>query len=203
MPSRTTKRILIACENSNSLAGAFRNAGYFTMSADLFPSPGNPLHYCGNVFDIINEGFDFMFAFPPCTYLCKVQLAQCNLNIDRKLKQLEAIDFVKKLYNSKIPKIVIENPSGILTTAFRRPDQIVHPYYFGDQYRKQICFWLKNIEPFFTLSPKCFPRVYPHPTNHTNSRMTQTIRSSIRSSWKYFPEMCSQIVNQIIPQLNL
>lgn len=137
--------ILIACEESDTVRSRFQAKGFNAVSCDLQPSR-NPeaKHYQGDLFDIIGLGWDMMIAFPPCTHLC-VSGAR---HFDRKKadgRQAEAVEFFLKVWNSQIPRICIENPVGIMSSHFRKPDQIIHPYYFGDSASKRTCLWLKNM----------------------------------------------------------
>lgn len=138
-------RVLVACEYSGMVRDAFTNKGHDAISCDILPteSPGN--HYQGDVFDIINDGFDMMIAFPPCTYLSSVQTFLCRNNPERVLNRVYAAEFFMKLYLSKIPKISVENPTGVMSHIFRQPDQIIHPFYFGGTSYKRTCLWLKDL----------------------------------------------------------
>lgn len=184
--------ILIGCEYSRIVSAAFEAHGHYVLSCDLLPaeSPGN--HYTGDVFDILNYSWDLAIFFPPCTYLtaaCPLNFQKSNL--DRQAKQQYAIDFVTGLYNSKIPKIAIENPKGILSTVWRKPDQYIQPWHFGDTHRKMICLWLKNLPPLIST---CYSTKRRPVSNHTNSQMTQAQRSHIRS--KFFPLVAQAMANQ-------
>ncbi len=140
-------RVLVACEFSQIVTKAFRLKGHEAFSCDILPTEGNPeWHYQGDVFDIINDNWDLMIAHPPCTYLSYAGIAHWN-KLGRKEKRDKAMEFFMALYNSKIPKICIENPKGEPMTVFRKPDQIIQPYYFGDPHIKTTCLWLKNLKP--------------------------------------------------------
>jgi len=144
-------RILIACEFSGIVRDAFIKKGHDAISCDLLPTEKPGPHYQGDVFDIINDGWDVMIAFPPCTYL------SCAANRvwhkpGRAEKREKALQFFLSLYNADIEKICIENPMGYVNTAFRKPDQIIHPYYFGDKHLKRTCLWLKNLSPLLHYS---------------------------------------------------
>lgn len=140
-------KVLIACEESATVREAFSKLGHEAWSCDLQETriPGN--HYKGDVFDIINENWDLMIAHPPCTFLT-VSAARWIYDYrypNRKRDQEEAIDFFLRLYNSPIKYIAIENPVGKMSTAFRKPDQILKPYEYGDPSTKKTCLWLKNL----------------------------------------------------------
>ena len=142
-------KILVACEMSGVVRDAFSKKGHDVMSCDLMESlaPGN--HYKGDVFDIIDNGWDMMIAFPPCTHLA-VSGARWFPQKRADGRQQEGIDFFMKLVNSNIPKIAIENPIGIMSSVYRKPDQIIQPWMFGHGETKATCLWLKNLP---TLQP--------------------------------------------------
>jgi hypothetical protein len=143
-------KILIACEFSGIVRDAFIKRGHDAISCDLLETEKHGPHYQGDVFDIINDGFDMMIAHPPCTYLSYAATRVWN-KPGREQKRNEAVEFVKRLYNSSIPKVCIENPHGFLRIAWRQPDQEIHPYYFGDKAMKRTCLWLKNLPPLFHI----------------------------------------------------
>lgn len=138
-------RILIACEESDEVRSRFEAYGFDAWSCDLQPNR-NPKakHYQGNVFDIINDGWDAMIAFPPCTDLA-VSGAAYFQKKQKDGTQQKSIDFFMRIANANIKHIAIENPVGIMSKVWRKPDQIIHPYYFGDEARKKTCLWLKNL----------------------------------------------------------
>jgi hypothetical protein len=147
------KQILIACEESQAITKAFRKLGYNAYSCDLLPaSGGHPeWHIQGDAIAEAYSGkYDLMIAHPPCTYLA-VSGARWLYNKDgskneeRYKNQAEALDFVEQLMNAPIEHIAIENPISVISSHIRKPDQIVHPYMFGDKASKSTCFWLKNL----------------------------------------------------------
>lgn len=137
-------KILIACEESQTVCKAFRKRGFEAYSCDILePSGGMPeWHIQDDVLNVINRGWDMMIAHPPCTYLTVASALNWQKN---KSEQTKAFDFFMKLYNSKIKHIAIENPMGFINSNFRKPDQTIHPYMFGDEARKRTCLWLKNL----------------------------------------------------------
>lgn len=145
-------KILIACEYSGTVRDAFISKGHDAISCDLLDTEAPGPHYKGNVLDIINEGFDLMIAHPPCTFLTvsanKWHLPKYKDRFPRREQdRQEAILFFMALANAKINKIAIENLVGIMSTHFRKPNQTIHPYYFGDSFAKRTCLWLKNLPP--------------------------------------------------------
>lgn len=145
-------KVLIACEESQSVTKAFRALGHDAFSCDILPcSGGNPQwHLQGDVFNYINQGWDLMIAHPPCTYLAvsgarHLYNKDKTPNIERYNNQIQALDFVQKLMDADIPKIAIENPISVISSKIRKPDQIIQPYWFGDSASKSTCLWLKNL----------------------------------------------------------
>jgi hypothetical protein len=145
-------RILVACEESQAITKELRKLGHEAFSCDLLPcSGGHPeWHYQQDVFEVINKGWDMMIAHPPCTFLAVsgarwLYNKDGSKNIERWENQAKALDFVQKLMDAPIDKIAIENPISVISSQIRKPDQIVHPWMFGDKASKSTCFWLKNL----------------------------------------------------------
>jgi len=144
-------KILIACEFSGIVREAFGAKGHDAWSCDLLPTEQPGQHIQDNVLDILNDGWNMMIAFPPCTYLSNAGIAHFNVlkygqkAIDRWYKRIEAFEFFMKLVNAPIDKIAVENPVGFANTAYRKPNQTIHPYYFGERQMKRTCLWLKNL----------------------------------------------------------
>lgn len=136
-------KVLVACEFSGVVREEFKNRGHEAWSCDLLPSEISGKHYQGNVFDIINDGWDLMIAHPPCTHL-SVSGARWFKN--KKLEQKEAVSFFMRLINAPISKICVENPISIMSTKYRKPDQIIQPWQFGHGETKATCLWLKNLK---------------------------------------------------------
>ena len=136
-------KILIACEYSAIVRDAFRKKGHNAWSCDLLPTEGwNNKHYRGDVVKVLNCYWDMMVAFPPCTHLA---VSGARWFKDKQKEQKEAIEFFMTLTNADIPKIAIENPIGIMSTKWRKPDQIIQPWQFGHGETKATCLWLKNL----------------------------------------------------------
>jgi len=140
-------KILVACEESQAVTIEMRKKGHEAYSCDIQDcSGGHPeWHIKGDVLNVINKDWDMMIAHPPCTYFSRAGIQYLYKQEGRKEKLLNSFEFVLKLWNSNIPKIAIENPVGWLCTNWRRPNQIIHPWYFGDNDMKQTCLWLKNL----------------------------------------------------------
>jgi len=137
-------KILIACEFSGTVRDAFIREGHDAMSCDLEPTESVGPHYQGDVMDIINNGWDMMIAFPPCTHLA-VSGAKHFAKKRADGRQQQGIDFFLKIINANIPKIAVENPIGIMSTIYKKPTQIIQPWQFGHEAQKTTCLWLKNL----------------------------------------------------------
>lgn len=157
-------KVLIACEESQTICKEFRKLGYEAFSNDIQECSGNhpEWHLQMDCFEAIKlEKWDLMIAHPPCTFLASSGVMWLShpddtslpfeyrrphpLYPDRRKDMLDSVEFVKKLYECDIPKIAIENPIGLLSTKFKKPDQIIQPWMFGDEFSKSTCLWLKNL----------------------------------------------------------
>lgn len=135
-------RVLIACEFSGVVREAFAAKGHTAFSCDLEPTEIPGWHFMQDVRDVIYDGWDLMVAHPPCTHLC---VSGARWWPGNEEFQTDALNFVMELMHAPIPRIAIENPIGKISTTIRKPDQIVHPYWFGHDERKSTCLWLKNL----------------------------------------------------------
>lgn len=137
-------KVLVACEYSGTVRDAFIAMGHDAMSCDLLPTDAEGPHYQGNVFDVINDGWDIMIAHPPCTHLA-VSGARHFAAKKANGVQDEALAFVQALMDAPINQIAIENPISIISSRIRKPDQIIQPWQFGHGETKSTCLWLKNL----------------------------------------------------------
>jgi hypothetical protein len=135
-------KVLVACEYSGTVRDAFIALGHDAMSCDLLPTDVPGPHYQGDVFDIINDGWDLMIAHPPCTHLA---VSGARWFKDKLVEQQDALEFVKRLLNAPIKRIALENPISIISSKIRKPDQIIQPWMFGHGETKATCLWLKNL----------------------------------------------------------
>ena len=144
-------KVLVACEESQTVCKAFRAKGHEAYSCDIQPCGGGcpEWHIQGDVLEQLNKGWDLMIAHPPCTYFCLSGIRWMNhpKHQDRKQKQDEAVVFVEALWNAPIAKMAIENPVGVIPklTKLGKYSQIIQPYEFGDKASKKTCLWLKNL----------------------------------------------------------
>jgi hypothetical protein len=139
-------KVLIACEFSGIIRDAFIIKGHDAWSCDLLPTEKEGPHIQDDVLRHLDDGWDLMIAHPPCTYLSYAAM-HCWNDKGRGEKRHLAMAFFMKLYDSNIEKVCIENPKGYPCQAFRKPDQIIQPYYFGEPHQKTTCLWLKNLLP--------------------------------------------------------
>jgi len=149
-------RALIACEFSGRVREAFACKGWDAWSCDLLPTEApSAKHYQGNVEDLLNDHWDLLIAFPPCTYLCSSGMHWTTRGKRDPQLTEDALNFVHLLLNAPIHRIALENPIGCISTRIRKPDQIIQPYQFGHNASKKTCLWLKNLpklRPTNTLS---------------------------------------------------
>ncbi len=142
-------KILIACEYSGTVRDAFIAKGHDAMSCDLLPTEKCGNHYQGDVMDIINNDWDLMIAHPPCTYMTNAGVCHLHKDPKRWVELFKAGMFFKKLLNSNIPKIVIENPImhkyGKQLIGDIKQTQIIQPWMFGHTEQKATCLWIKGL----------------------------------------------------------
>lgn len=177
-------RILLACETSNTTSKKFREKGHYVLSCDLLSNDEDQSnHYKGSVFDVINDGWDMMICHPPCFRLSKAGGAHWKKEWFKK-EQDEALEFVRKLMGASIEKIALENPVGKINSAIRKPDQIIHPYMFGDAWMKETCLWLKNL-PLLTHTTIVEPKGnWVKPGNKRPHRRFDDVPEGGKGNWK-------------------
>ena len=163
-------KILVACEESQAVTKELRRLGHEAYSCDLLEcSGGHPEWHIrtdvlallkgnccfttvsGDVHTIRGK-WDMIIAFPPCTYLTVTGNRWFNIErygekaVQRYKDRAEAIKFFMAFANADCQRIAIENPIGVMSTEYRKPNQVIHPYMFGDPARKATCLWLKGLE---------------------------------------------------------
>jgi len=143
-------RVLIACEFSGIVRDAFLKLGFDAVSCDLLDTEQPGPHIKGDVRDILGDGWDLMIAHPPCTYLASSGARWWS---GKKTEQKEAISFFMELVDAPINKIAVENPVGLMSTVYRKPDQYIQPYMFGHGETKKTCLWLKNLRHLLPSNP--------------------------------------------------
>ena len=146
-------KVLVACEESQAVCNEFRKLGHEAYSCDIVPcSGGRPeWHLQQDVLPLLKEKWDMIIAFPPCTYLTVTGNRWFNIDrygekaIQRHKERKDAIDFFMAFANADCEKIAIENPVGIMSSEWRKPNQIINPWQFGDAFEKKTCLWLKGL----------------------------------------------------------
>jgi hypothetical protein len=159
-------RVLVACEFSGRVRDAFARQGHTAVSCDLKSSLTLGLHYLGDVREILESNWDLMIAHPPCTALTVASAVNWGYQ-DHWEQQQQDLDFVELLWNAPIPRVCLENPPGLISTMFRRPTQYIHPYLFGEPWRKRTGLWLRGL-----------PKLQP-----TNDLWYQPEKYPILKSW--------------------
>lgn len=168
--------VLIACEESQRVCTEFRKLGHEAFSCDIEPCSGGheEWHIQNDVLPLLNGSckfqtvdgtthridrkWDMIIAFPPCTYLTVTGNRWFNVErygdmaIQRYKNQEQAIKFFVRFVNADCEKIAIENPVGVMSTVYRKPDCIIQPYEFGDPERKKTCLWLKGLPKLYTTN---------------------------------------------------
>lgn len=151
-------RVLVACEYSGRVRNAFLAKGHDVLSCDLLASEDNsPYHYQGDVRDLLPQQWDLLIAHPDCTYLCGSGwhwVARGRIEVDGRARMEhvnEALAFARMFIDGEetahIPRRVVENPIGKLSTLVRKPEQIIQPHWFGDDASKATCLWLHGVPP--------------------------------------------------------
>lgn len=151
-------KVLVACEYSGTVRDAFTAKGHNAISCDLLPSEKPGYHWEGDIFDCLkfhHYNFDLVIAHPPCDFLTvsankwykdqPKRKSGALVGEARREARREAIMFFMELYNCGINKVAIENPIGVMSTVFRKPDQVLQPWMFGHGETKGTCLWLKGL----------------------------------------------------------
>jgi hypothetical protein len=140
-------KVLIACEYSGVVRRAFRERGHDAWSCDLLPAEdGSEYHIQDDVMNVLYDDWTLMIAHPPCTHLA-VSGARWFPQKRADGRQQEAIDFFMTLVDAPIERLAIENPISIMSTVYRKPDQIIQPWQFGHGETKATCLWLRGLPP--------------------------------------------------------
>jgi hypothetical protein len=135
-------RILIVCEFSGIVREAFARRGHDAWSCDLLPSEKPGQHFICDAREVLKHRWDRLICFPPCTDLCVSGAKHFH---KKKAQQIAAFEFVMMLATQDVSEISIENPVGVISTRWRKPDQIIQPWQFGHAENKKTCLWLKGL----------------------------------------------------------
>jgi hypothetical protein len=179
-------RVLVACEFSGRVRDAFAAQGHDAWSCDLIQSETSGQHLFGNVLRYLDDGWDLLIAFPPCTHLSSSGASHWGR---KRQLQLGAIDFFLALFSAPISRIAVENPVGIMSTVFCKPDQIIQPWEYGPGESKATCLWLKNLPKLrpTNVVEACVPTVMAHsPSAHRAADRSRTypgIAAAMAQQW--------------------
>jgi len=188
-----TMKVLIACEFTGLTRDAFVAKGHKAMSCDFLPTERPGWHYQGDVRDVLDYPWDLMIAHPPCNHLSVSGLATHKEKREDGRQQVAA-SFFMKLAKADIPCICVENPVCVMSTIWRKPDQIVQPWMFGHGETKATCFWLKGLRK---LQPTCvvsgrddrIRRMSPSPDRaKERSRTYPGMALAFASQWGYLDQ---------------
>lgn len=178
-------RILLACEESQAVTIEMRKLGHEAFSCDLLPCSGGypEWHLQQDVTELLKQKWDMIVAFPPCTYLTVTGNKWFNIErygeqaIQRHKNRKFAINFFKMFAECDCEKVAIENPVGIISSEWRKPDQIIHPWMFGDPFEKKTCLWLKNL-------PKLEPTNIVKPPKRIEFKSGKSMPTWYADTWK-------------------
>lgn len=193
-------RVLVACEESQAVTIELRQLGHEAFSCDLLPSSGGhpEWHLQQNVVELLEKEWDMIIAFPPCTYLTVTGNRWFNIDkygeqaIQRHKDRAAAIDFFMLFAEHSCPKIAIENPVGVMSSIWRRPDQIINPYEFGDAFEKKTCLWLKGL-------PKLEPTSIVEPPKRVAFASGKSMPSWYADAWKLPKEERAKLRSKTFP----
>ncbi len=193
-------RILLACEESQAVTKELRAKGHEAFSCDILPcSGGHPeWHLQQDVTELLKQKWDMIIAFPPCTYLTVTGNRWFNIErygdkaIKRHADRKEAIDFFMMFANADCEKIAIENPVGVMSSEWRKPNQIINPYQFGDAFEKKTCLWLKGL-------PELKPTNIVEPPKRTEFKSGKTMPAWYADAWKLPKEERAKLRSKTFP----
>lgn len=193
-------RILLACEESQEVTKRLRAKGHEAFSCDILPcSGGKPeWHFQQDVTELLKQKWDMIIAFPPCTFLTVTGNRWFNIErygdkaIKRHADRKEAIDFFMMFANADCDKIVIENPVGVMSSHYKKPNQIVNPYQFGDPFEKKTCLWIKGL-------PNLIPTNIVEPPKRTEFASGKSMPTWYADAWKLPKEERAKLRSKTFP----
>jgi site-specific DNA-cytosine methylase len=193
-------RILLACEESQAVTKEFRKLGHEAFSCDILPCSGgkHEWHLQQDVTELLKQDWDLIIAFPPCTFLTVTGNRWFNIErygekaIKRHADRKEAIDFFMMFANAKCDKVAIENPVGVMSSEWRKPNQIINPYQFGDAFEKKTCLWLKGL-------PELEYTNVVEPPKRTEFKSGKTMPAWYAEAWKLPKEERAKLRSKTFP----
>jgi hypothetical protein len=186
-------KVLLACEESQAVTNEFRKLGHEAYSCDILPTSGdNPeWHIQDDIKTVLYDAWDLVIAFPPCTHLASSGAAWFEAK-RADGRQQEGIDFFQLFTDLKTPRVAIENPIGIMSSLYRKPDQIINPWQFGDSYKKRTCLWLKGL-------PKLVPTDVVDPGESITYASGCVMPKWYAEAWNLSPEERSKVRSKTFP----
>ena len=186
-------KILIACEESQEVCKAFREKGHEAYSCDIEPcSGGHPeWHLQQDVIPLLDQEWDMIIAFPPCTHLAVSGAAR----FEQKRKdgrQQQGIDFFMEFTKTDCERVAIENPVGIMSTIYRKPDQIIQPWMFGDPFENKTCLWLRGL-------PLLIPENSVEPPKRKVFNSGKSMPEWYADAWRLPPKERAKIRSKTFP----
>ncbi len=193
-------KVLVACEESQAVTKELRKLGHEAYSCDLVQcSGGHPeWHLQKDLMGLLDQEWDMVLAFPPCTYLTVTGNRWFNIErygekaIKRHEDRKDAIKFFMAIANAKCDKIAIENPVGVMSSEWRKPDQIVNPYQFGDAFEKKTCLWLKGLDKLVSTNEV-------KPPERTEFASGKTMPAWYADAWRLPKEERAKIRSKTFP----
>lgn len=193
-------RILLACEESQEVTKRLRVKGHEAFSCDILPcSGGKPeWHLQQDVTELLKKKWDMIIAFPPCTFLTVTGNRWFNIErygdkaIKRHADRKEAIEFFMMFANADCDKIVIENPVGVMSSHYQKPNQIISPCQFGDAFEKKTCLWIKGL-------PNLIPTDIVEPPKRTQFASGKSMPTWYADAWKLPKEERAKLRSKTFP----
>lgn len=193
-------KILLACEESQAVTKELRKLGHEAFSCDILPSSGGhpEWHLQQDVTELLKQKWDLIIAFPPCTFLTVTGNRWFNIErygdkaIKRHADRKEAIEFFMLFANADCEKIAIENPVGVMSSHWRKPNQIINPYQFGDAFEKKTCLWLKGL-------PELKPTNIVTPPPRTQFESGKSMPAWYADAWKLPKEERAKLRSKTFP----
>jgi hypothetical protein len=196
-------KVLLACEESQRVCIEFRKMGFDSFSCDILPCSGGypEWHLQQDVLPLLKEKWDLVIAFPPCTHLA-VSGAKHFIQKQKDGRQQQGINFFMEFTKLPCPH-AIENPIGIMSKIWRKPDQIIQPWWFGDEAQKSTCIWIHDLPPLkptnvvskgemhTTPSGKTLPKWYSNRKSMRNKTFSGIAKAMAEQWGSYL--LCNQI----------
>lgn len=193
-------KVLIACEFSGTVRDAFAARGHDSWSCDLLPTEKPGQHIQGDVLEILGQGWDLLIAHPPCTYLCSMGVWWNHKRPERWAHTNQAAEFFLGLANAPVPRRAIENPIGRMSTVYRKPCQIVHPWMFGHEATKATCLWLTNLPKLTPTNIVGRGEFYTKSNGNRMSKWSHITSGTSKTRWRIasrtFPGIAQAMAEQ-------